>query len=308
MSSGILDSRKLRYFVAVVENRSFANAAAMLNITQPALSIAIKKLEQEVNAQLLDRSVTPLSPTIYGKAVYQSAKSIMSENARLQRELYDVADLNNGSVSIIISATFPYQLILETHRYIRTTYPNFAMVIEMGGYTANLNDLLDGKYDLIFSQLPASRSDMRLNHKQVMQDSFRVICSANHPLAKIKDLAAADLIEYPWVSGGPLNEFLPGWNSLFLEQGLVPPSAAISTFTLSITYNLLLNHDYLAMLPVKSVEPEISAGSLVTLGIPKLHWDQIKGISWARNRSMPPSVSFFLDSFLATQKAHLDLA
>ncbi|WP_321324396.1 LysR family transcriptional regulator [uncultured Parasphingorhabdus sp.] len=301
MTLDILDSRKLKYFATVVECGSFAKAAAALHITQPALSIAIKKLEEELKTPLLDRSIKPIGPTIFGEAVFRSATTIGIESARLHRELHDVADLNNGSVSIVIGATFPYQLVLETHRRIRETYPNFALVVEMGGYTVNLDAMLNGEHDLIFSQLPLNRSDLRVNHKEIMRDRFEVVCSSQHPLAKLKAPDVADLVKYPWVSGGPLDDFLPGWSALFQKHGLTAPRASVNTLTLAITHSLLQSHDCLTMLPVKSIQAEIDAGLLTSLDIPELHWDQIKGVSWAKNRSMPPSVDYFLRCFFHEQ-------
>lgn len=293
----LMDSRKLRYFAYVVENGSFARAAAALHVTQPALSTAIKKLEEEFDLLLLDRTVKPIVPTVYGEAVYRSAQSIASEGVRLQRELHDVADLNNGAVSIVLGATFPYHYVLETHDRIRRSFPHFALAVEMRGYSSSLEAMLRGEIDLIFSQLPRNQTDLRVVHKETLHDRFEVICSQEHPLTLFDRPMLADLIDYPWIGGGAFDAFLPGWSQRFSDQGLKPPRPQINTLTIPITEMALRNHNYLTMLPVKCVEDQLRAGTLVALPVPELRWEQVKGVSWAADRSLPPSVKFFLETF-----------
>lgn len=297
MLKPVLDSRKLRYFAYVVENGSFARAAAALNVTQPALSTAIRKLEEELNLPLLDRTVKPIVPTVYGEAVYRSARSFASESVRLQRELHDVADLNTGSVSIVLSATFPYHYVLETHGRIRRQFPNFALAAEMSAYTFGLEAMLRGEYDLIFSQLPRNRTDLRVVHKETLHDRFEVICSRKHPLAALETPPFSNLVEYPWIGGGPFDAFLPGWSQRFLDRGLKPPRPLINTMTIAVTETALRDHNYLTMLPVKCVEQQLHNGTLVALPYPDLRWEQVKGVSWAANRPLAPSVKFFLEVF-----------
>ena len=297
MNPTVMDARKLRYFAYLVDNGSFARAAAALHITQPALSIAIMKLEEEVGLPLIDRSVKPIAATVYGEAVYRATQSMASEWVRLQRELHDVADLNNGSVSILLSSTFPYHYVLETHARIRRRFPHFTMAAETRGYSFGLEAMLQGEYDLIFSQLPGSRADLRVMHKEMLYDRFEVICSPKHPLAVVGQPTMADLVEYPWVGGGPFEAFLPGWSQRFANHGLKPPRPLINTMTIAVTETALRDHNYLTMLPVRCIQEQLSAGTLAVLPMQELRWDQVKGVSWAANRSMPPSVRFFLETF-----------
>lgn len=292
-----LDSRRLRYFAHVVECGSFVRAASALNVTQPALSTAVKKLEDELGVALLDRSVSPIAPTLFGEAVYRSAKSLDLEAERLHRELRDCADLNNGSVAVVVSATFPSHLIVEAYNIIRETYPGFRLSVEVSGYSFALESMLRGDCDFIFSQLPSSRTDLRVLHREMLHDRFAVISSATHPLTLVDRPTFADLVRYPWIGGGPFEAFLPGWAQRFGDHGAKPPRPLINTLTIPLTEMALHSQSYLTMLPVKCIEHQLSTGSLVELPFPELHWDQAKGASWAANRSLAPSATLFLDTF-----------
>lgn len=297
MVVGLIDFRKLRYFVAVIEHGSFSRAADALHVTQPALSTAVKKLEEHFDLPLLDREVKPFALTTYGETVYRSAKTLYAENKRLHRELRDVEDLNNGAVTIILGATFPINYVLDTYEEVRKSFPGFSLGVEIRGYTNSLEALLKRECDLIFSQLPANRADSRVLHREILRDHFRVICSSAHPLAAVPQPSLADLTKFSWIGGGPFDAFLSGWSRRFQTQGLKPPRASINTLTITITKMALQKNDYLAMLPMESVDTELRSGELVALAVPEFQWKQIKGVSWSAERSMPPSVEFFLKTF-----------
>src|SRR5262249_32232269 len=74
-----MDLRSLRYFAAVAEERNFGRAAARLHMTQPPLSRAIRQLETDLGAVLVDRSTTPVSLTSAGTALYDEARLLLEQ-------------------------------------------------------------------------------------------------------------------------------------------------------------------------------------------------------------------------------------
>src|SRR5215831_18401967 len=80
-----MDTRQLAAFCAVVEKRSFSQAAARLGVTQPAVSLQIRALEKRLGRQLLDRSGRRVEPTEAGLRLYRSAQRMLA----LERQLID---------------------------------------------------------------------------------------------------------------------------------------------------------------------------------------------------------------------------
>src|SRR5258708_17368501 len=72
-----MDTRQLAAFCAVVERRSFSQAAEQLGVTQPAVSLQIRSLEKRVGLQLLDRSGRRVEPTEAGQRLYRSAQRLL---------------------------------------------------------------------------------------------------------------------------------------------------------------------------------------------------------------------------------------
>src|ERR671929_949814 len=80
-----MDTRQLAAFCAVVERRSFSQAAARLGVTQPAVSIQVRALEERLGQKLLDRSGRRVEPTEAGARLYRSAQRMLA----LEEQLYD---------------------------------------------------------------------------------------------------------------------------------------------------------------------------------------------------------------------------
>jgi DNA-binding transcriptional LysR family regulator len=84
-----MDTRQLAAFCAVVERRSFSQAAEQLGVTQPAVSLQIRSLEKRLGVQLLDRSGRRVEPTEAGQRLYRSAQRLLSAEQQLLAELGD---------------------------------------------------------------------------------------------------------------------------------------------------------------------------------------------------------------------------
>jgi len=83
----LMDTRQLAAFVAVVERRSFSQAAERLGVTQPAVSLQVRALEKRLGTQLLDRSGRRVEPTEAGLRLYRGAQRLLSLEEQLLDEL-----------------------------------------------------------------------------------------------------------------------------------------------------------------------------------------------------------------------------
>src|SRR2546426_12316261 len=91
-----MDTRQLAAFCAVVERRSFSQAADRLGVTQPAVSLQIRSLEQRLGRQLLDRSGRRVEPTEAGPRLYASAQRLLAAEGQL---LGEVGAAHEGTIT-----------------------------------------------------------------------------------------------------------------------------------------------------------------------------------------------------------------
>lgn len=95
-----MEFKRLQYFVMVVQQSSFSEAAKKLHLSQPSLSKAIKNLELEVGFQLLERTTKRVQLTESGSVIYERALQILNEADILQQEIKEVKWTGSGSVQI----------------------------------------------------------------------------------------------------------------------------------------------------------------------------------------------------------------
>lgn len=138
---------QLEYIIAVDTYRHFGEAAQKCFVTQPTLSMQIKKAEEELGVTIFDRTKQPVIPTDVGIAIIEQARTILRETGRLQEIVSSFQNEVNGSLRLgIIPTLAPYLLPVFIGRFIRK-YPNIKLQVrelftdEMT--TALKNDTLD---------------------------------------------------------------------------------------------------------------------------------------------------------------------
>lgn len=145
-----MESKVLRYFCAVVDCGSFTGAATALSIAQPAISMSIKRLEQEVGFPLFNRLERRLTLTDEGEVLYRHAKTVTQRVDDARNAMNELQGLESGLVRVGIpgmlgSYHFPSLLMAFRHRY-----PDIKLSIVDAG-TVKLQSMLEqGEVDLAF--------------------------------------------------------------------------------------------------------------------------------------------------------------
>lgn len=184
---------ELRYVVAVDREKHFGRAADQCFVSQPTLSVAVKKLEGELGIQLFERYPTEVVTTPAGARVIEQAQRTLEEAERVKSIAR--AGQNQLAGELRLGAIFtigPYLLPHVIPR-LRKLAPEMPLVIEEN-YTAVLRERLKrGEVDVIIISLPFTESGVIT---QAMYDEpFTVLLPVNHPLAKHKTIKSADLTD-----------------------------------------------------------------------------------------------------------------
>lgn len=129
--------RHIRYLLAVAEQGNFSRAAEVLHVSQPTLSQQIKQLEEELGAELLDRSGRTVRPTDAGRAYIEHGRKILLELEAGKRAIHDVQDLTRGSLRLAMTPTFIPYLAGPLIRDFTARYPDIHLTV----LERSLNDI-----------------------------------------------------------------------------------------------------------------------------------------------------------------------
>ncbi len=193
---------EMRYIVALARERHFGKAAETCHVSQPTLSVALKKVEGQLGAALFERTASDVRITALGERIVAQAKRVLDEAVRLEEIADSTGDPMTGPLRVgVIYTIAPYllpQLIPALHKHA----PKMPLFLKED-FTANLVPALKaGELDVIVIALPFNEPG--LVAQPVYEEPFRVVIPASHPWVDREDVDAAEL---------------DGQNMLLLGQG-----------------------------------------------------------------------------------------
>lgn len=169
---------ELKFIVAVAQERNFRRAAEKCFVTQPALSLAIKKLEEELNVMIFERSRKDVSLTEIGKKIVEQAEKVLDEAGRIKQLAELGKNQLKGTIKLgLIHSIGPY-LLPEIIPILRKTAPEMPLELEEN-LTANLeSQLRNGVIDVAIIALPFDVPG--LQHKALYDEEFDVVVPSHH--------------------------------------------------------------------------------------------------------------------------------
>lgn len=185
---------ELRYLVALAECGHFRKAADSCSVSQPTLSIAIKKLEEELGVVLFERARNQVSPTSIGERIVAQAHTILQETQNLKTLAEQGKDplgsvLSVGAIYTVGPYLFP-QLITR----LQELAPGMPLFIEES-YTASLRGkLASGELDAIFIALPFTEPEVV--SRALFDEPFVVLLPQDHPLAAQDAIDPASIADH----------------------------------------------------------------------------------------------------------------
>lgn len=172
---------ELRYIVAVARERHFGRAAEACHVSQPTLSVAVRKLEDELGVALFERDPGEVRVTAVGERVVAQSQRVLEEAERVKQLARSGQDDLQGPLRLGAIFTIAPYLLPQLIPRLREQAPHMPVVIKED-YTANLGEALRrGNLDLIILSLPFSESGIET--LPLYDEDFEVLLPATHPLA-----------------------------------------------------------------------------------------------------------------------------
>lgn len=182
---------ELRYIVAVARERHFGRAAETCFVSQPTLSVAVKKLEEELGVQLFERGPAEVTVTPAGGRVVEQAQRALEEAEKIRNIANSTGDPLEGTLKLGIIFTIAPYLLPQLIPVLRRRAPKMPLILEEN-YTATLSERLKrGDIDAAIVALPFSEPGITVT--PLYDEAFVVALAKTHAWAARKSIAAAEL-------------------------------------------------------------------------------------------------------------------
>jgi len=202
MISSSIDLRHLRYFVAVVRERSFRGAAGVVHVSQPPLTRQVQQLEEALGVRLLDRTSRGVEPTAAGQIFFTEAVNILNllDQAAAHTRLAGAGQLGRLDVGVFGSAIL--DAVPRIIVAFRELYPGVEVILHNMDRAHQVQALRDRRITVGFNRFFKEETD--LTWETLLTETMLVAVPSSHVLAQrselgIKDIADQPLVFYPRV-------------------------------------------------------------------------------------------------------------
>lgn len=185
-------------FSTVARTGSFAEAALHLHLSQPALSIAIKKLEANLGGKLLARTTRSVALTAEGKAFYPVARRLLADWDRSLQDVRNHFALRRSKLDIAAMPTYTTNLLPSILAAFHSENPDINVTVHDVIAESVIEMVRGERCELGITFNPGDTPDLKF--QPLFRDRFIAILPASHPLLARKTLRWTDLLEYPHIS------------------------------------------------------------------------------------------------------------
>jgi DNA-binding transcriptional LysR family regulator len=295
-----MEMRDIEYFAVVAQHGNVRRAAEALDLSPPALSMSLRRLEKAIGAKLVRRIPKGIELTAVGEAMVDQVQRI---RLLLRDVTQEAADLSQGRAGHLRLAVGPVTAedLPRLYSALHEDVPKLKLDIIVADNDESTPLLLQGKLDLIFNTLSTAPREGTI--QESLYDEDYVVCAAgSHPLFRKKRVTIDDLRHESWVLPYPLVRRFPlarlfQENHLSLSQVVVQARPMRLRLSISATTRLL---GY----TTRSVLQQASEFRLKEVPIKELTWRRPVGVIYRKDAYLSPAARHFIDILKSTMPGH----
>lgn len=286
-----MELHAIRVFLTVALEKSFSRAVEKLLRTQPAISLAVQRLESELGEKLIDRSGKELLLTDAGKIVLEYARRFETLEGDMGNALNEMRDNSAGQLVIGANESTTLYLIQHIVQY-RDLYPKVKVRIRRSLSSKIPAQLIDGELELgVISYDP---NDDRLEASVIYTDHLAFVVSPQHRFAQLKQVSITELGMETFIAHNVLSPYREMVLREF-QRHKVALNMDVEMPTVETIRILVQRNQGVAFLPKMCVEQEIEAGLLCEVKIPELMVDRKIYLVQPARRALSHAAHAFLN-------------
>jgi DNA-binding transcriptional LysR family regulator len=281
----------LQAFLTIASERSFSRAAEKLLRTQPAVSLALQRLETELGEKLIDRTGRELMLTDAGRTVLEYARRFENLSQEMENALAELRDKSAGRLTIGANESTTLYL-LQHIQHFRQLYPKVKVRVRRSLSSKIPAELIDGNLELgVISYEPA---DERLISKVIYTDALSFIVSPRHRFARRRSVSIAELGMETFIAHNVVSPYREVVLREF-QRHKVPLNMDVEMPTIETIRKLVENNQGVAFLPRMCVAQELERRAVCEVKIKELEVERKIRLVYPARRAVSHAARAFLD-------------
>ncbi|HVP46565.1 MAG TPA: LysR family transcriptional regulator [Bryobacteraceae bacterium] len=281
----------LQVFLMIASEKSFSRAAEKLLRTQPAVSLALQRLELELGDKLIDRSAKELVLTDAGQTVLDYARRFENLKQEMENALAELRDNSAGRLTVGANESTTLYLLGHIERY-RKLYPKIKVQVRRSLSSKIPGELIDGNLELgVISYEPG---DARLVSTVLYTDSLVFVVSPRHPFAKRRSVAIADLGRETFIAHNVISPYREVVLREF-QRHKVPLNMEVEMPTVETIRRLVEDNQGVAFLPRMCVEKDLDQKTLCEVKVKEMQVERKIRLVYPSRRALSHAARAFLE-------------
>lgn len=290
--------RQLRIFEAVAHNHSYTRAAEELHLSQPAVSMQVRQLEDAVGLPLFERLGKQIVTTAAGRELYQYSRAINRSLSEMEEVMESLKGINRGSLQIAVASTVNYfapRLLAVFHK----RYPGIGLRLDVTNREMLVQMLDSNSVDLVLMGVPPKNVDVE--SEAFMDNPLVVIAPPDHPLASRRQIPIERLAEETFVMREAGSGTRQTMERFFSERGLSIRHGMQMTRNEAVKQAVRSGLG-LSVVSLHTIELELETRRLVMLDVAGFPDCRQWYLVYRRGKRLSPAASAFRD-FVLTEAA-----
>jgi DNA-binding transcriptional LysR family regulator len=277
------DIQQLIAFNAITTSGSLGRAALALNITQPALSRTIRRLEDRIGAPLFERHSKGMQLTDIGQALSPHALMLQRESEQAHEEIQALLGLARGTIRVGAVGSIACHVLPLAIGAVTSKWPKLKVQIIEGVWDRLANALVSREIDLALGVEMEGSEEIEAMKDCRWVDTSTVVASRRHPLRKRPRLTLADTLNERWAVMPKGTEPYEHMKRILKRQGLPMPNIVVETRSVTSLKSLISRSGFLGWMPEPMFDADLRAGMIDSLHIPGT--DDTRTLTAFRRRS-----------------------
>ncbi|OGA22617.1 MAG: hypothetical protein A3I02_14395 [Betaproteobacteria bacterium RIFCSPLOWO2_02_FULL_67_26] len=296
-----MNERDLDYFAVVAEHGHLGRAAEALGLSQPALSMSLRRLEKSLQAKLVKGTPKGVELTSVGRALQSHLQRLRLVRQDIGREITDLSQGRSGDLRISTQVGVLEELVAVASAALLNEAPKIALTVTVTSLESMVLALRKGELDFIVSTSPSAQAD-DLVHEPLYEDEFVVIASTTHRLAGRRRVTLAEAAKERWVRPGASGPVWDAFTRAFENKGLPLPQFTMISNSSVVRRRVIAYAGFLGQGVRRAVRQTSRSLPVTVLPVKELTIARHVMVTYRKDGYLSPAARRFIEILKTTAK------